>query len=88
MIGGNEQMYCCLECGAIFENPDYWEEQHGLDYGPFEKWSGCPHCKGAYTKAHECSVCGHYINGEYIKLVSGERICENCYATYELGEEE
>ena len=80
-------MYCCLECGAIFESPDYWEERHGLDYGPLEKWSGCPNCKGTYTKAHECGVCGHYINGEYVKLNSGERICENCYTTYELGEE-
>lgn len=37
-------MYKCRECGATFEEPHRWEERHGFDYGPFEKWSACPCC--------------------------------------------
>ena len=81
-------MWICTNCGHIFEEPRRWEERHGFDYGPFEKFSGCPECGEPYVKAHECDCCGKWIDGRYIKLESGERICENCYTTYELGEEE
>ena len=81
-------MFICTNCGRTFEEPEYWEEQHGLDCGPYEKWSGCPYCHGAYAKAHPCACCQEYIEGAYIKLESGERICENCYTTYELGDED
>ncbi|MGN1229203.1 MAG: hypothetical protein ACI4T5_06050 [Prevotella sp.] len=37
-------MYICNECGAIFEDPYEYEEKHGFDYGPFEKWRVCPSC--------------------------------------------
>lgn len=36
--------YKCRECGAEFDVPHRWVERHGLTYGPFEKWSECPHC--------------------------------------------
>ena len=81
-------MLICIECGHLFERPTYWEERHGLNYGPFEEWSGCPRCGGGYTEAHKCDYCDEYIDGTYIKLKNGERICENCYNTYELGEED
>ena len=81
-------MYICLNCGHIFQEPNRWEERHGLDYGPFESWSGCPYCGEEYTKVHKCDCCNKWIEGKYIKLESGERICENCYTTYELGEED
>ena len=81
-------MYICTECGFLFEDPDYWEETHGFDYGPFESWSGCPKCGGAYVETYECDCCGEYIVESYIKTENGERICENCYTHYELGEEE
>ena len=81
-------MFVCINCGHLFDEPDYWEERHGLDYGPFEQWSGCPNCGEAYVEAHRCDCCDEYIDGPYIKLESGERICENCYTKHELGDED
>ena len=80
-------MWVCTNCGHIFEEPYRWEERHGFDYGPFEKFSGCPKCGEPYAEAHKCDECDEWIWGEYIKTASGQRICENCYTTYELGEE-
>ena len=81
-------MFVCMDCGHLFETPYRWEERHGFDYGPFEQWSGCPRCKEAYTEAYQCDCCNEWITGPYIKLESGERICENCYTTMELGDED
>ena len=81
-------MYVCLDCGRTFDEPDRWEEKHGFDYGPFESWSGCPYCGEGYTEAHKCDCCGKWIDGPYIKLENGDRICQNCYTTYELGDED
>jgi DNA-directed RNA polymerase subunit RPC12/RpoP len=88
MIGGKKSMYVCLDCGKIFESPKNYVESHGLDGPPYERWQGCPSCSGAYAEAHECGECGHWITGEYIKTSSGQRICENCYNTMELGDED
>ena len=81
-------MFICLECQRTFEDPECWEEKHGLDSGPYERWSGCPYCHGSYTEAYKCSCCDEWIDGAYIKLENGERICENCYTTYEIGDED
>ena len=80
-------MYICLECGSTFEELAHWEEHHGLDTPPYEHWSGSPCCFSGYTEAHKCDCCDKWIDGSYIKLESGERICENCYTAYDLGEE-
>ena len=81
-------MLVCLDCGQIFSEPKHYTETHGLEREPFESWFGCPECGGAYVETYECDECGHWITGDYIKLVSDERICEDCYTTYELGEED
>lgn len=81
-------MWLCIDCGHIFEEPLRWEERYGFDYGPFEKFSGCPKCGESYVKAYKCDECNKWIQGTYIKTTSGQRICENCYITYELGEED
>ena len=81
-------MFVCLDCGKTFDEPDCWEETHGFNYGPFEEFDGCPYCGEAYVEAHECSCCGEWITGPYIKTRDGDRICENCYVSYDLGDEE
>lgn len=81
-------MYVCTECGCVFESPRHWEERHGLDYGPYEQWSGCPNCCGSYVEAYICSCCGEYIAGDYIKLANDDRVCEDCYTPMELGDED
>ena len=80
-------MFVCTECGFLFEEPEYWIERHGLDYGPYEQWSGCPQCKGSYVEAHRCDCCGDWIDRSYIRI-NDERICSNCYTTCELGDED
>ena len=52
-------MYKCTECGNLFEEGEQatWEERHGLDSPPYEKWSGCPICKGDYEEVHQCKKC-------------------------------
>lgn len=81
-------MYICLGCGRLFDEADKWEERHGFDYGPFEQRSGCPYCGEEYVNAYECDACGEWITCAYIKLNSGERICEDCYTTHEIGDED
>lgn len=81
------RLFVCLECGSTFEDPKRWEETHGLDYGPYEKWSGCPFCGGAYTKAYQCNSCGEWIAARYIK-VGYQRYCQDCYEFIELGDED
>ena len=80
-------MYICLACGKTFETPISWEERHGFTYGPFEQCSGSPCCSDGYAPTYSCDCCGEWIDDAYIKLESGERICANCYTTYELGDE-
>ena len=81
-------MYVCLDCEHIFSEPNYWRETHGLDCGPYEDFDGCPICGGAYATAYECNECGGWITGEYVKTAGGHRICENCYHTMEIGDED
>jgi hypothetical protein len=80
--------YICLDCNELFDEPLYWQERHGFDYGPFEQWSGCPYCRGSYVEAYQCDACGDWIDGEYIKLDNGDRICEHCYTICEIGDED
>jgi hypothetical protein len=81
-------MYVCCECGHVFEEPEHWEETHGLDYGPYEHMSGCPHCGGGYAEAHKCNCCDDWIDDTYIKTDDGNRYCFNCYRVMELGDED
>ena len=80
--------YICFECNCIFENPKLYVETHNLDTPPYEEVYACPHCGGDYAKAIKCDECDKYIVGSYVKLKSGERICEDCYITYEIGDED
>lgn len=85
-------MFICLECGHTFDDEEVlvWQEERGEYWGVpcFERESGCPNCKGDYTHTYRCSCCDEWIAGKYIKLEDGERICENCYTTYEIGDED
>jgi DNA-directed RNA polymerase subunit RPC12/RpoP len=87
MIGGKQMEFICFDCNRTFENPRRYVETHGLDTPPYETSYACPYCGGDYARAYECDECGHWIVGEYIKTARGRRICENCYITYEIGEE-
>ncbi len=69
-------MYRCCECGNLFEEGEQavWEESHGLDYPPYEKWSGCPVCKGSYEVVYQCAGCGDWHTED--ELYNGW--CESC----------
>ena len=84
---GVEKMFVCLDCGKIFQDPMRYTETHCLDSPPYEVYSGCPECGGAYAETYQCEDCQEWIVGEYIKTSSGYRFCENCYNTLELGDE-
>lgn len=80
-------MYICNNCGILFETPTQYTETHGIETPPYEVWNGCPECGGSYTKTFECDVCGEYILGEYITVVNGMKICEECFTTSNIMEE-
>ena len=69
-------MYKCCDCGNIFEEGEQavWSETHGLYSPPYEKWSGCPVCKGWYEEANQCKECGDWYTHD--ELYRG--LCENC----------
>lgn len=78
-------MFVCLDCGMIFKHPKEYTETHGLSSPPYEHFKGCPACGGAYAEAHYCAVCGGWIREDYI-MVSGYRICQDCYREVSLDE--
>ena len=80
--------WICIECNEVFDEPKVYTDSHGLDNPPYEMYSACPYCGGSYVHAHVCYCCDKWIIGPYIMLGSGERVCENCYVTYDLGDEE
>lgn len=86
---GDDEMFICLECGRMFEEPVKWVEHHGLTTLPYEHLSGSPCCYGGYTKAYKCDCCEEYIQTEdYIKTMDGRRYCEDCIDYMKLGEED
>lgn len=84
----NETSFLCYDCEAIFDEPKIWTETHGFSSPPYEQYSVCPMCGGSFMTTYKCYCCNEWICGQYIKLDSGERICENCYVTIELGDED
>lgn len=83
-------MFVCLECGEVFENVAIWHEDRGEYFGfpSYEECCGSPCCHGDYVETHKCDECEEWICGKYIKTDSGKRVCEDCYCSYELGEED
>lgn len=77
--------WTCLDCGCEFYEPHEFYEHHGFDQPPFERWLSCPYCGGSYLRTHLCDRCGHRIFGEYIRLSSGEEICQDCFSVREIG---
>ena len=69
-------MFRCESCGNLFEEGEQavWEELHGLDSPPYEKFSGCPVCKGDYEEVHQCKKCGEWRYDD--ELYDGW--CEKC----------
>lgn len=69
-------MYRCENCSHLFEEGEQavWEERHGLDTSPYEKWDGCPICKGGYEEVHQCQECDEWHTED--ELYSGW--CEKC----------
>lgn len=69
-------MFKCDDCGHLFEQGEeaIWEESRGEFWGQpcYETVSGCPKCKGDYSKIEPCKVCGGY-NHE-----AGECYCKDC----------
>ena len=69
-------MYKCTECGNLFEEGEQatWEERHGLDSPPYEKFSGCPVCRGGYEEVYQCEECGDWHSDDELY----EGWCEKC----------
>lgn len=79
--------YTCLECGESFDDPQKYTERHGLETPPYETFTGCPRCGGAYANTIICDGCGKPIIGEYVKILpNGECYCESCYLVKMFGE--
>ena len=75
-LEAKSMMYRCENCGHLFEEGKQavWEETHGLDTPPYEKWSGCPICKGDYEEVHQCKECGDWHTEDELY----EGWCEKC----------
>lgn len=70
-------MFLCLDCGDLFSTPKSYSDSHGLDYGA-ERWNGCPYCSGAYVSTFECSECGEFITGKYVRI-GDFKYCDKCF---------
>ena len=85
-------MFICLDCGHIFDDDEVavWQESRGEYWGVpcYETVSGCPCCNGDYVKTYKCDCCNEWITGDYIKTDDNQRVCENCYISMALGDED
>jgi len=73
-------IYKCLDCENEFETPKTIEESHGFTTPPYEMIATCPLCNSEnYKETYKCDQCGVYIDSDYIQLLDGSRVCENCY---------
>lgn len=70
--------YICLDCGHTFSEPAHYTERHGLSQPPYEEFSGCPACGGAFDEAIFCEGCGELIPKSEAVMVDGEYFCETC----------
>ena len=45
-------MFRCVECGAVFEQPQYYRESRGEFWGTpcYEEYEGCPCCAGDFEE--------------------------------------
>ena len=74
-------MYKCLDCGHIFDEGEQinWEDGHGFDTPPFEKWSTCPKCRrGLYEETVRCVVCC----SEHLESEMNNNVCDECIDSY------
>lgn len=71
-------MYRCCECGNLFEEGEQavWYENQGEYHGVtvWERFSGCPVCKGDYEEVHQCKECCEWHTED--ELYDGW--CEKC----------
>lgn len=79
--------FTCLECGALFDDPQKYIERHGFNTPPYEVISVCPICGGTYTNTIFCDACGEPITGEYVKIgPTGDCYCDSCFMLRSLGD--
>ena len=70
-------MYKCVECEAVFEDPEKWEEDRGEFWGVHctETVCGCPKCRGGFEEASECKRCGEWFFADELD----DGYCKCCY---------
>lgn len=80
------EKFICLECGNIFDEPEYWEEYRGECFGTpaYETMHGCPDCGGAYVETYRCEACGAWIDTDTYVEIGDEKYCENCFTIRKL----
>lgn len=79
-------MFVCLRCGKLFEEPYIFEDLHGFRDPPGEVWATSPCCNDGLSETFRCDICDEYITDDYIKLETGERVCDNCYTEKNIDE--
>lgn len=64
----------CKSCGLVFADDEIatYEEKHGLDNPPYERWGACPNCGGDFQELHDCEICGETCDEP------NERFCNDC----------
>lgn len=80
-------LFVCVECGYVFQYPERFVEKHGLDTPPYEQFTGCPKCGGAYVKSKPCDCCGEVITNDYVKTEDGCYYCDDCYTLRNVSED-
>ena len=79
--------YVCVECGSVFRKVKHYTERHGLDSPPYEHYSGCPVCGGAYVPVKYCDCCNREITNDYIKTDDGHYYCDDCYSVRNVADD-
>ena len=77
-------MYKCLDCGAIFTEPENYSEDRTpggvFEGGSFiEHYTGCPMCSRAYEAVQECDMCGEWTFENCLNYCEYGSICDECY---------
>lgn len=79
--------HVCVECGMVFDEAKRFTETHGFDTPPYEHYTGCPFCGGAYIPVKYCDCCRREIINDYVRTDDGHIYCEDCYSVRNIADD-
>jgi len=73
-------MFICNVCGKTTEELTTHQEEHGLDYPPYEEMVDCCSCGGDFAESGQCKICKKWFNKNFCDFYTS--VCGSCAKEY------